>query len=164
MAVETRFVVVRNGNEVMSSTNKKEADEHDKMLDAADALFEVIGESGIEMSDDTRDELSIFLAKNKEDVLVALGAKKAKPKKQPVKSDNNPDPEPEQTQKPVDESANEASQHPEEELLNILGDDDNQAHLITVPAGEGGDVDLSEAIESGDGLLDTASESTEQAA
>lgn len=158
MAVETRFVVVRNGNEVMSSTNKKEADEHDKMLDAADALFEVIGESGIEMSDDTRDELSIFLAKNKEDVLVALGAKKAKPKKQPVKSDKNPDPE------PVDHSANEASQHPEEELLNILGDDDNQDHLITVPAGEGGELDLSEAIESGDGLLDTASESTEQAA
>jgi hypothetical protein len=39
-----------------------------------------------------------------------------KEKKQSVKSGNNPDPEPRQTQKPVDESANEASQHPEEQL------------------------------------------------
>ncbi|EPR7483931.1 TPA: YebG family protein [Vibrio parahaemolyticus] len=163
MAVETRYVVVRNGKEVMSTTNKKAADEYDKMLDAANALFEVIGQSGIEMSDDDRDELSVFLAKNKDNVLVALGAKKAKKeKKQPATS--APFLEPRSEVQPLKEPANETSPVPEDEKLDILGDNDNQEHLITVPAGNGIELDLSEAMESGDGLLDSAKGSSEQTA
>ena len=81
MAVETRYVVIRTGKsneeqEVMTFTDKREADEHDKMLDMADALFEVIQESNIELSESQSEELSIYLAKKRESVLVALQAKK----------------------------------------------------------------------------------------
>jgi len=80
MTVETRYMVIRNGDEVMSTTDKKEADKYDQMLDMADALFAIIGRSDIELTDADRDSLSIYLAQNKEDVLVALGAKRPKKK------------------------------------------------------------------------------------
>ena len=38
MAVETKFVVVRKGEEKMTFASKKEADAHDKLLDMADAF------------------------------------------------------------------------------------------------------------------------------
>lgn len=38
MAVEIKFVVVRQGEEKMTFTTKKEADAYDKMLDLADNL------------------------------------------------------------------------------------------------------------------------------
>ena len=36
MAVEVKYVVIREGEEKMSFTSKKEADAYDKMLDTAD--------------------------------------------------------------------------------------------------------------------------------
>ena len=38
MAVEIKYVVVRNGEEKMTFVSKKEADAYDKMLDMADEL------------------------------------------------------------------------------------------------------------------------------
>ena len=38
MAVETKYVVVRKGEEKMTFANKKDADAWDKMLDMADAF------------------------------------------------------------------------------------------------------------------------------
>lgn len=38
MAVEVKYVVIREGEEKMSFTSKKEADAQDKMLDTADLL------------------------------------------------------------------------------------------------------------------------------
>lgn len=38
MAVEIKYVVIREGEEKMSFTSKKEADAYDKMLDTADLL------------------------------------------------------------------------------------------------------------------------------
>lgn len=38
MAVEVKYVVIREGEEKMSFTSKKEADARDKMLDTADLL------------------------------------------------------------------------------------------------------------------------------
>ncbi|VEA33301.1 DNA damage-inducible gene in SOS regulon-dependent on cyclic AMP and H-NS [Salmonella enterica subsp. enterica] len=38
MAVEVKYVVIREGEEKMSFTSKKEADAWDKMLDTADLL------------------------------------------------------------------------------------------------------------------------------
>ena len=38
MAVETKFVVVRKGEEKMTFASKKEADAHDKLLDMAEAF------------------------------------------------------------------------------------------------------------------------------
>jgi dsDNA-binding SOS-regulon protein len=52
------------------------------MLDMADELFELIGKSELIEDDDKQEELSLFLAQHKDDVLAALGAKrKAAPKK-----------------------------------------------------------------------------------
>ncbi|NVK26270.1 MAG: YebG family protein, partial [Gammaproteobacteria bacterium] len=81
MAVETRYVVIRTGKnneeqEVMTFTDKRSADDHDKMLDMADALFEVLHASSIELPEQQCEDLSIYLAKQREELLVALQAKK----------------------------------------------------------------------------------------
>ena len=77
MAVETRYVVVRGGNEIMTFADKKAADEHDRMLDMADNIAQLLeGAAALELSDKTREDLSIYLAKNREEVLIALLAKK----------------------------------------------------------------------------------------
>lgn len=79
MAVESRFVVIRQGVEVETFMDKKAADEYDKMLDMADNLAEMFETATFDISEKMREELSIYLAKNREEVLVALQAKKAKP-------------------------------------------------------------------------------------
>ncbi|RHW77736.1 YebG family protein [Colwellia sp. RSH04] len=77
MAVESRFVVIRHGVEAKTFMDKKSADEYDKMLDMADNLAEVFAQAPIELADNLSEELSIYLAQNREEVLVALLAKKA---------------------------------------------------------------------------------------
>jgi len=77
MAVESRFVVIRHGVEANTFMDKKSADEYDKMLDMADNLAEVFAQSTIELTESLSEELSIYLAQNREEVLVALLAKKA---------------------------------------------------------------------------------------
>jgi hypothetical protein len=77
MAVESRFVVIRNGVEVETFMDKKAADEYDKMLDMADNLSALLTESPIAIDEAQLEELSIFLAKQREQVLIALQAKKA---------------------------------------------------------------------------------------
>jgi|TARA_B110000014_G_scaffold258444_1_gene244576 hypothetical protein len=83
MAVESRFVVIRQGVEAKTFMDKKLADEYDKMLDMADNLADVFSNSSIELSDGIAEELSIYLAQNREEVLVALLAKKAAKKVAP---------------------------------------------------------------------------------
>jgi len=82
MAVESRFVVIRNGVEAKTFMDKKSADEYDKMLDMADNLSQVFAQSSVKLSDSVNEELSIYLAEHREEVLVALLAKK--PAKAPV--------------------------------------------------------------------------------
>jgi len=79
MAVESRFVVIRHGVEVQTFMDKKAADDYDKMLDMADNITTMLDASPLELNDNIKEELSIYLAQNREDVLVALQAKKAKP-------------------------------------------------------------------------------------
>ncbi|WP_085298943.1 YebG family protein [Cognaticolwellia mytili] len=78
MAVESRFVVIRQGVEVETFMDKKAADDYDKMLDMADNLSEMFEQAPVELSEEIREELSVYLAQNRECVLVALQAKKAK--------------------------------------------------------------------------------------
>ena len=78
MAVESRFVVIRHGVEVETFMDKKAADEYDKMLDMADNLSEMFEQAPVELTESIREELSIYLAQNRENVLIALQAKKAK--------------------------------------------------------------------------------------
>ena len=78
MPVETRYVVTRNNSEVKTFMDKKAADEYDKMLDIADNLTTLLKSSPVEFSDDDLEALSIYLSKSKEDLLIALQAKKPK--------------------------------------------------------------------------------------
>ncbi|MGF1726069.1 YebG family protein [Photobacterium nomapromontoriensis] len=84
MAVIVKYVVERNGEEKMTFTSKSEADAYDKMLDMADDMFALLSESELFDDESKQEELSMFLAQKREEVLVALGAKKA-PKKKATK-------------------------------------------------------------------------------
>ncbi|MFI8415677.1 YebG family protein [Serratia sp. NPDC078593] len=66
MAVEVKFVVVRNGEEKMTFASKKEADAYDKMLDLADSLGEWLQQAPLTLDEQQREELSFYLAENKE--------------------------------------------------------------------------------------------------
>ena len=76
MAVESRYVVIREGVEVQTFMDKKSADEYDKMLDMADNLAELFSTASLELTESMTEELSIYIAQNREQVLIALQAKK----------------------------------------------------------------------------------------
>ncbi|MBH1928925.1 YebG family protein [Serratia rubidaea] len=88
MAVEVKYVVVRNGEEKMTFASKKEADAYDKMLDLADNLGEWLQQAPLALDEEQRDTLSFFLAEHKEMLTHILrggapqqaDAKAAKPK------------------------------------------------------------------------------------
>ncbi|WP_341504082.1 YebG family protein [Gallaecimonas sp. GXIMD4217] len=78
MAVVIQYVVVREGVEKMTFTSKKEADAYDKLLDTADALAALLEKSPVELDDKAVEELSFYLASNKDQLLEAIkGAKPA---------------------------------------------------------------------------------------
>ncbi|OEF25870.1 YebG family protein [Vibrio rumoiensis] len=87
MAVIVKYVVERNGEEKMTFTSKAEADAYDKMLDMADELFTLLENSKLIEEDDKKEELSLYLAQNKEEVLYALGAKRKPTPKKAKKTD-----------------------------------------------------------------------------
>ncbi|MFC6439073.1 YebG family protein [Bowmanella sp. JS7-9] len=68
MAIIVRYVVEHKGVEKMVTTDKKEADLYDKMLDVADNVAEYIEAKGIRLEESVMEELSILLAKNKDSV------------------------------------------------------------------------------------------------
>lgn len=83
MAVIVKYVVERNGEEKMTFTSKAEADAYDKMLDMADALFALIEQSELIEDEAKQEEVALYLAQNKEEVLYALGAKRRPTPKKP---------------------------------------------------------------------------------
>lgn len=83
MAVIIRYVVERNGAEKMTFTSKAEADAYDKMLDIADELTQFISGSALLADEQLTEALSLYMAQHKDELLVALGAKKP-----PVKANN----------------------------------------------------------------------------
>ncbi|EIW8610450.1 LexA family transcriptional regulator [Klebsiella pneumoniae] len=66
MAVEIKYVVIREGEEKMSFASKKEADAYDKMLDLAEVLNDWLVTSPLEMDDVQRDTMAMWLAECKE--------------------------------------------------------------------------------------------------
>ena len=66
MAVEIKYVVIREGEEKMSFASKKEADAYDKMLDLAEVLNDWLVASPLEMDDVQRDTMAMWLAARKE--------------------------------------------------------------------------------------------------
>lgn len=83
MAVVTQYVVVRNGEEKMTFNSKAEADAHDKMLDMVDELMPLLERSEAITDEKTLEDLAFFLAREREPLLIALGAKKPAKKKAP---------------------------------------------------------------------------------
>ncbi|AAV82386.1 YebG family protein [Idiomarina loihiensis] len=78
MAVVTQYVVIRDGAEKMTFTSKAEADAHDKILDMAEALNPLIKSSELFTDEQQLEDMALFLAKERENILIALGAKKPK--------------------------------------------------------------------------------------
>jgi dsDNA-binding SOS-regulon protein len=68
MAVITKYVVEHKGVEKLVTTDKKEAEKYDRMLDVADNLSEYLTAKGIELEEDTLEDISILLSKNKDDI------------------------------------------------------------------------------------------------
>lgn len=66
MAVEIKYVVVREGEEKMSFASKKEADAWDKMLDLAEAMGEWLTQSPVALEPEQVDGLAMWLAQEKE--------------------------------------------------------------------------------------------------
>ena len=77
MAVIIKYVVERNGAEKMTFTSKAEADAYDKMLDTADELTTLLTSSSLLTDEAQTEALALYLAQHKDELLVALGAKKA---------------------------------------------------------------------------------------
>jgi dsDNA-binding SOS-regulon protein len=75
MAVIVKYVIERNGVEKMTFAAKSEADAYDKMLDMADELYVVLGQSQLLADESLQESLALYLAQNKDDILQALGAK-----------------------------------------------------------------------------------------
>ena len=72
MAILIKYVVEHKGVEKLVTTDKKEADKYDKMLDVADNLADYIDAKGIKLNADVLEDLSIMLAKHKDAVAKLL--------------------------------------------------------------------------------------------
>ncbi|QIZ76773.1 YebG family protein [Ferrimonas lipolytica] len=78
MAVIVKYVVERNGEEVMTFSSKQEADAYDKMLDLADQLVPLLADADM-LSDQQQEDLALYLAKQKESLLNLLKGKRPAP-------------------------------------------------------------------------------------
>lgn len=68
MAVETKYVVVRKGEEKMTFANKKDADAWDKMLDMADAFTDWLQQHQPDLDEAQAEALGLLLAEQKDAV------------------------------------------------------------------------------------------------
>lgn len=66
MAVEIKYVVIREGEEKMSFASKKEADAYDKMLDLAEVLNDWLVECPLTLDEEQRDSMAMWLAERKD--------------------------------------------------------------------------------------------------
>lgn len=80
MAVDVIYVVTRKGVRMLETISEAEARAYDKMLDQAEALSplltEVLAGAGAQLDERTLEDVAIALAKRRDDVLLALGAKR----------------------------------------------------------------------------------------
>ena len=85
MAVITRYIVERNGEEKMTFVSKKDADAYDKELEIAENLQVMLENSDLDMDEALMENVSLYLARNRD----AAGAilKGSKPKKAAVSKD-----------------------------------------------------------------------------
>lgn len=65
MAILTQYVVTHKGVEKLVTTDKKAADQYDKMLDIADGLATFIEAKGVSLEEDVVESLTVMLSKNR---------------------------------------------------------------------------------------------------
>ncbi len=105
MAVIVQYIVVRDGVHKMTFTTKKEADAYDKMLDIADNLYDFMETADIEADEKLLEDLTFYLAKNREKIISILrGTKPKKPLPEEAEK-----PEPEEAEKPKSHKASDKS-------------------------------------------------------
>ena len=68
MAIIIKYVVEHKGVEKLITTDKKEADKYDKMLEVADNLAEVMEAKGVDLTESKMEQLSVMLAKHRDAV------------------------------------------------------------------------------------------------
>ena len=78
MPVIIKYVVERDGIEKMTFTSKAEADAYDKLLDTAEALYEILDQSELAGDHSQKEALSMYLAQNKDSILDVFSNKKEK--------------------------------------------------------------------------------------
>ncbi|MGR7921255.1 YebG family protein [Zobellella denitrificans] len=66
MAVTIQYLVVRNGIEKMSFTNKKDADAYDRLLDLAEHLDELLAAAPVALGEEEREALALYLAQHQD--------------------------------------------------------------------------------------------------
>lgn len=80
MAVDVIYVVTRKGVRMLETISEAEARAYDKMLDQAEALSplvaEVLAGAGVQLDERALEDVAIALAKRRDDLLLALGAKR----------------------------------------------------------------------------------------
>lgn len=72
MTVEVKYVVIREGEEKMSFTSKKDADAYDKMLDMADVLGDWLSNAPVELDEAAREGMALWLAEQKDTLSTIL--------------------------------------------------------------------------------------------
>ncbi len=77
MAVTIQYLVVRNGIEKMTFTNKKDADAYDRLLDLAEHLDELLADAPVSLNEADREALALYLAQHQDQL--------SGPKKKPAK-------------------------------------------------------------------------------
>jgi len=113
MAVETKFVVVRKGEEKMTFANKKEADAYDKMLDMADAFTDWLLQSELEIDESLAENIALRLAEQKDTVQYILRTSKL-PEEEAMKAPvaQTEDPAVTETEESLEETTEETAAAP----------------------------------------------------
>jgi uncharacterized protein len=78
MAVTIQYLVVRNGIDKMTFTNKKDADAYDRLLDLAEHLDDLLADAPISLNEVDREALALYLAQHQDQL---SGPKKKAAKK-----------------------------------------------------------------------------------
>lgn len=86
MAVITRYIVERNGEEKMTFVSKKEADAYDKELDIAENLQLLLEKSDLDIDDSLLENISLYIARHRDPIGQILKGSKPKADK-PKKKD-----------------------------------------------------------------------------
>lgn len=89
MTIVTQYIVERNGKSMKTFASKRDADVYDKMLGIADDIYDFIEQVDMGVSELVRENLSLYLAENKDLVISILKGCKPSIEKTATQIDDN---------------------------------------------------------------------------